>query len=61
LAFAGDMPLGYRVRVMRADLGRLLECAQETAKLARQGLGGCDTELAVRISCVGASWYFAER
>ena len=60
MTFAGDMPEGYRARLMRASLGGLIEGAKQAARqaLAR---GGPGTALAVAISCVGRRMMLGER
>jgi len=61
LTFAGDVPQGGRVQLMRANFDRLVEGAATAGRLARRGQdarGGC---LAVAISCVGRRLVLGER
>jgi len=61
LTFAGDMPVGYRARLMRANFERLVDGASEAAKISRLGNGGTDSQLAVLISCVGRKLVLKQR
>jgi hypothetical protein len=61
MTFAGDVPQGGRVQLMRANFDRLVEGAATAGRLARRGQdrgGGC---LAVAISCVGRRLVLGER
>ena len=61
MTFAGDVPQGGRVQLMRANFDRLVEGAAAAGRLARRGQdpgGGC---LAVAISCVGRRLVLGER
>jgi hypothetical protein len=61
MTFAGDVPQGSRVQLMRANFDRLVEGAATAGRLARRGQdanGGC---LAVAISCVGRRLVLGER
>jgi hypothetical protein len=60
MTFAGDVPQGGRVQLMRANFDRLVEGAATAGRLARrdQDGGGC---LAVAISCVGRRLVLGER
>jgi hypothetical protein len=61
MTFAGDVPEGGRVQLMRANFDRLVEGAATAGRLARRGQepgGGC---LAVAISCVGRRLVLGER
>jgi hypothetical protein len=61
MTFAGDVPQGGRVQLMRANFDRLVEGAAAAGRLARHGQdpgGGC---LAVAISCVGRRLVLGER
>ncbi|MEQ9501682.1 MAG: FIST N-terminal domain-containing protein [Deltaproteobacteria bacterium] len=54
LTFAGDVPEGYLVQLMKADFDRLVVGAGDAAKHTRELLeGDVDQALAVAISCVG--------
>ncbi|HEX2787948.1 MAG TPA: FIST N-terminal domain-containing protein [Ignavibacteria bacterium] len=50
LTFAGDIPEGSYVRLMKANFDRLIDGAEEAAKVS---LNGASPDLAILISCVG--------
>jgi hypothetical protein len=57
MTFAGDIPVGSRVRLMKANHERLVEGAEEAGRLAmRPG-----ARLAVLISCVGRKLVMGQR
>ncbi|HEV2928368.1 MAG TPA: FIST N-terminal domain-containing protein [Propionibacteriaceae bacterium] len=61
LTFAGDLPQGSRVQLMRANFDRLVEGAATAGQLAypaEDPRGGC---LAIAISCVGRRLVLGER
>jgi hypothetical protein len=49
LTFAGDIPEGSYIRLMKANVDRLIDGAEEAAKLSMQEVN----EFAICISCVG--------
>lgn len=49
LTFAGDIPEGSYIRLMKANVDRLIDGAEEAAELAKQE----KNEFAICISCVG--------
>ncbi len=49
LTFAGDVPTGSYVRLMKANVDRLIDGAEEAAQIAKVD----DNSLAILISCVG--------
>jgi len=55
MTFAGDIPQGCRVQLMRANFDRLIDGAQGAAESAQRNIlqVGQATSLAVLISCVG--------
>ena len=53
LIFAGDVPTGSLARLMRASFERLVDGADEAARLALQASGAERAELAIIVSCVG--------
>jgi hypothetical protein len=61
MTFAGDIPRGSLVQLMRANFDRLIDGAVEAARLTRQrgpeGTGG----LAIAISCVGRRLVLGDR
>lgn len=60
LTFAGDVPLGARARMMRANFDRLMEGASGAAAMSR-GTLGADAQLAILISCVGRKLVLQEQ
>lgn len=52
LTFAGNIPEGAYVRLMKANIDRLISGAEDSAKLAKENLRET-SELAILISCVG--------
>ncbi len=61
MTFAGEVPLGHRVRLMRASNNRLVNGANEAATITDQGLGERQAELAILISCVGRKMVLKQR
>lgn len=59
LTFAGDIPTGAHAQLMKAQLDRLIEGAEQAASLARSE--GDGAVLAVAISCVGRRLVLRER
>lgn len=53
LRFAGDVPQGHRVRLMRATNDRLLDGAAHAARQARTALGTVEPAVMLCISCIG--------
>jgi hypothetical protein len=53
LRFAGDVPRGVRVRLMRATSDRLLDGAQQAARAARAQLGDVEPTAMLCVSCIG--------
>jgi len=62
LTFAGDVPEGSVVQLMKANFERLIDGAADAAKASMEGLGsGHPSELAVLISCVGRKLVLKQR
>ncbi len=61
ITFAGDIPQGSRVRLMKANFDRLVDGAVEAAEVANQGLGSGDADFALLISCVGRKMVLKQR
>ncbi len=59
LTFAGDIPTGAHAQLMKAQLDRLIEGAEQAATLARPG--AASDALAIAISCVGRRLVLRER
>ncbi len=51
LTFAGNIPEGASVRLMKANVNRVIDGAEKAAKIANQAK--FDAELAIMVSCVG--------
>lgn len=61
MTFAGDVPVGYRARLMRANFDRLLDGASGAARATQDRLGQHSPELAILISCVGRKLVLRQR
>jgi hypothetical protein len=61
LTFAGDIPSGYRARLMRANTERLVDGAFEAARTSMAGMQGESAQLALLISCVGRKLVLKQR
>jgi hypothetical protein len=61
MTFAGDVPQGGRVQLMRANFDRLVEGAATAGRLAHHGQDPDGECLAVAISCVGRRLVLGER
>jgi hypothetical protein len=61
MAFAGDMPEGCDVRLMKTNFNRLVDGAEGAARGGLETLGGFAPELAVLISCVGRKLVLKQR
>jgi len=53
LTFAGDIPEGSYIKLMKANIDRLISGAEEAAKISINPLQGNVPDLAILISCVG--------
>ena len=53
LRFAGDVPLGAKVRLMRSTSDQLLDGASNAARAARNAMDGVAASAMICISCVG--------
>jgi len=61
MVFAGDLPQGEYVRLMKASLDRLIDGANGAAEMAQTSINESDTELAILISCVGRKLVLKQR
>lgn len=61
MTFAGDVPVGSYVRLMKANFERLIDGAAGAAKACHQGIGSSSPDLAVLISCVGRKLVLKQR
>ncbi|MEQ1503917.1 MAG: FIST N-terminal domain-containing protein, partial [Myxococcota bacterium] len=62
LTFAGDVPQGYLVRLMKADFDRLVDGASDATRAALGIAPHADSQtLAIAVSCVGRRLVLGER
>jgi len=61
LTFAGDMPEGATVKLMKANFDRLIDGAGGAATMSLTGLQSEKPELAILISCIGRKLVLKER
>lgn len=53
LRFAGDVPQGSKVRLMRSTNDQLLDGASQATHTALESMGDCETSVVLCISCIG--------
>jgi len=61
MTFAGDMPEGSYVRLMKANFDRLIDGATGAAKKSVETSGMASPDLAILISCVGRKMILKQR
>jgi hypothetical protein len=61
MTFAGDLPVGASVRLMKANVNRLVDGAIAAAEDNLLQLGGRAPELAILISCIGRKLVLRQR
>jgi len=61
MVFAGDIPQGEFVRLMKANVERLIQGANDAAGMTQVGMMGEEADLAVLISCVGRKLVLKQR
>jgi hypothetical protein len=61
LTFAGDLPQGGYVRLMKANFDRLIDGAVGAAQTSYEAIGKTSPELALLISCVGRKLVLKQR
>jgi hypothetical protein len=61
MTFAGNLPEGSKVRLMKANFEKLINASTDAAKEAMQDLQNNKPELAILISCVGRKLVLQER
>lgn len=61
MTFAGDIPEGSYVRLMKANFERLVDGALGAASMSHESLGGTAPEFALLISCVGRKLVLKQR
>ena len=61
MVFAGDIPQGEYVRLMKANFERLIDGANDAAEMSKISLKNSDPDLAILISCVGRKLVLKQR
>lgn len=61
MTFAGDVPEGDYVRLMKANFERLVEGAGGAASMTHESLKGSNPDLAILISCIGRKLVLKQR
>ena len=61
MIFAGDIPQGECVRLMKANFDRLIDGANGAAEMSKISLRNSDPDLAILISCVGRKLVLKQR
>lgn len=61
MVFAGDIPQGEYVRLMKANFDKLIDGAFDAAEMAQLSLTESNADLAILISCVGRKLVLKQR
>ncbi len=61
MVFAGDIPQGENVRLMKANFDKLIGGASDAAEISLQKLRDSEPDLAILISCVGRKLVLKQR
>ncbi len=61
MTFAGDVPEGSYVQLMKANFDRLIDGASGAARTSYEAIGSASPELAILISCVGRKMVLKQR
>lgn len=61
MVFAGDIPQGEYVRLMKANFDKLVDGAFEAAEMSKISLKQSDADLVILISCVGRKLVLKQR
>ncbi len=61
MTFAGDMPEGAHVRLMKVNFERLIDGAEEAANMSIESLVSMKPDLAILVSCVARKLVLKER
>ncbi|RJQ51925.1 MAG: hypothetical protein C4530_19405, partial [Desulfobacteraceae bacterium] len=61
MTFAGDVPEGAHVRLMKANFDHLVDGAIGAAQTSYEAIGSRSPELAILISCVGRKFILKQR
>jgi hypothetical protein len=61
MTFAGDIPQGEYVRLMKSNFDRLIDGANGAAEMSKVSLKDSEADLAILISCVGRKLVLKQR
>jgi hypothetical protein len=61
MTFAGNLPVGSKVQLMKANFDKLIDGAADAAGISKQGLHNHEPELALLVSCVGRKLILGQR
>lgn len=61
MTFAGDIPEGARIKLMKANFDRLVVGAEDAAHTSNKGFADTPIDLAILISCVGRKLVLKQR
>ncbi len=61
MTFAGDLPEGSKVSLMKVNFEKLIDGASGAAKMSTESLAGSSPELAILISCIGRKLVLKDR
>lgn len=61
MTFAGNLPEGSKVRLMKANFDKLIEGSSTAAQYCFENISGSKPDLAILISCVGRKLVLQER
>lgn len=61
MTFAGDVPEGSYVQLMKANFDRLIDGASGAARTSYEAIGSASPDLAILISCVGRKMVLKQR
>lgn len=61
MVFAGDLPVGSKVRFMKANFDRLIDAASLAARTSLTSIHDMNPQLAILISCVGRKLILSSR
>jgi len=61
MTFAGNLPEGSKVRLMKANFDKLIEASSTAAESSFTAIKGHDPDLAILISCVGRKLILQDR
>ena len=61
MTFAGDVPEGYRARLMKVNFERIIDAAGKAAKNCQETIEYPKVELAIIVSCCGRKWILKQR